>query len=276
MIYERVIFGIIAIVVVIAATYLFSALYKFLNQSSFVYHPKKEIVATPDSIGLNFQDIIFKASNGNDLSGWFVPVKKSKKVLLLLHGNGGNISTRLNFLDYFCKQLKISTFIIDYQGYGKSQGRPNETGTYLDAKAAWDYLTGFMKIERGDIIIFGRSLGGPIASWLAGKVDPGALILDSTFTSIKDIAAHIYPLLPVKKIFRFDYSTISHLKKIRCPVLVIHSREEDYIPFSHGEKLFEAANEPKYFLEIKGTHGNNYIESKKDYLEGIGSFISAK
>ncbi len=133
-----------------------------------------------------------------------------------------------------------------------------------------------MKIKGKDIIIFGRSLGGPIASYLAGKVSPGALILDSTFTSIKDIAAHIYPRLPVKKIFKFDYSTIGYLKDIRCPVLVIHSREEDYIPFSHGEKLFEAAGEPKYFLEIKGTHGNNYIESREDYLEGIGSFIRAK
>ena len=273
MIYERALFGIILVVGVIAAIYFFSAVHKYFTQSSNVYHPKKEIIATPLDIGLDFKDIVFKASDGIGLSGWYIPANRSKKVILLLHGNGGNISTRLTFIDFFYRRLGLSTFIIDYRGYGKSEGKATEKGTYLDAEAAWKYLTGFMKIKNKDIIVFGRSLGGPIAAWLAKKISPGALVLDSTFTSIKDMAAHVYPLLPVKKIFRFDYPTLEYLKDVRCPVLVIHSSEEDYIPFSHGRKLFEEANEPKHFLEIKGTHRNNYLESKEDYLEGINSFI---
>ena len=273
MIYERALFGVIIVAAVIIGIYFFSAVYKYFTQSSHVYHPKKEIISTPIEIGLTYKDIVFKSSDDIDLSGWYIPANRSKKVILLLHGNGGNISTRVTFIDYFCKELGLSTFIFDYRGYGKSEGRATERGTYLDAEAAWKYLTGLMKIKDRDIIVFGRSLGGPIAAGLAKKVSPGALILDSTFTSIKDMAAHIYPLLPVKKIFRFDYPTLDYLKGVRCPVLVIHSRDEDYIPFSHGKKLFEAANEPKHFLEIRGDHRNNYLESKEDYLEGIGSFI---
>ncbi|GAH99299.1 unnamed protein product, partial [marine sediment metagenome] len=190
------------------------------------------------------------------------------------HGNGENISTGLTFIDYFNRKLGLSVFIIDYRGYGKSEGRPNERGTYLDASAAWEYLTGYKKIRPQDIIIFGRSLGGPIAAWLAKEVKARALILDSTFTSIKDIAAELHPYLLVRKFFKFDYPTIDYLKGAGIPVLIIHSGEDDYIPFSHAIKLYNAANEPRQFLKIRGKHNDNYIESEEIYIKGIRSFIS--
>jgi len=274
MLYQKILIGFGSVVAVIIIIYLFSAIYEFLTQSYHVYYPKKEITATPFDIKLYFEEIIFSSSDGVNLSGWFVPARNSKGVILVLHGNGENISTGLTFIDYFNRKLGLSVFIIDYRGYGKSEGRPNEKGTYLDARAAWEYLTGYKKIRPQDIIVFGRSLGGPIAAWLAKEVKARALILDSTFTSIKDIAAELHPYLLVRKFFKFDYPTIDYLKGAGIPVLIIHSSEDDYIPFSHAIKLYNAANEPRQFLEIKGKHDDNYIESEEIYIEGIRSFIS--
>jgi len=274
MLYQKILIGFGSVVVVIIIIYLFSAIYEFLTQSYHVYYPKKEITATPFDIKLYFEEIIFSSSDGVNLSGWFVPARNSKGVILVLHGNGENISTGLTFIDYFNRKLGLSVFIIDYRGYGKSEGRPNEKGTYLDARAAWEYLTGYKKIRPQDIIIFGRSLGGPIAAWLAKEVKARALILDSTFTSIKDIAAELHPYLPVRKFFKFDYPTIDYLKGAGIPVLIIHSSEDDYIPFSHAIKLYNAANEPRQFLKIRGKHDDNYLKSEEIYIEGIRSFIS--
>jgi len=274
MLYQKILIGFASVIAVFIIIYLFSAIYKFLTQSYDVYHPKKEITATPFDIRLYFEEVIFKSSDGINLSGWFLPVRNHKGVILILHGSGENISNGLTLIDYFYRKLGLSVFIIDYRGYGKSEGRPTEKGTYLDARAAWEYLTGPRKIKPQEIIIFGRSLGGPIAAWLAKEVKPRALILDSTFTSIKDIAVQMYPYLPVRKFFRFNYSTIEYLKEIVSPVLIIHSSEDDYIPFSYALKLYNTVKEPKQFLKITGEHNNNYITSEKIYIEGIKSFIS--
>lgn len=274
MLYQKILIGFGSVVAVIIIIYLFSAIYEFLTQPYHVYYPKKEITATPFDIRLYFEEIIFSSSDGINLSGWFVPARNHKGVILVLHGNGENISNELTFIDYFNRKLGLSVFIIDYRGYGKSEGRPTEKGTYLDARAAWEYLTGSKKIRPQDIIIFGRSLGGPIAAWLAKEVKARALILDSTFTSIKDIAAELHPYLPVRKFFKFDYSTIDYLKGASIPVLIIHSSEDDDIPFSHAIKLYNAANEPRQFLKIRGKHNDNYIKSEEIYIKGIRTFVS--
>jgi len=274
MLYQRILIGSVLIIAVIAVIYLVSAVYKFFTQTYYVYQPGREILATPFDIRLYFEEVIFKSSDRLNLSGWFIPSKGKKEVLLFLHGNGGNISTRLTLIDYFNRKIGLAVFIIDYRGYGKSEGSPSEEGTYLDAKSAWEYLAISKKIKPENIIIYGRSLGGPIAAWLAKEVEPGMLILDSTFTSIKDIAAEMYPYFPVRKFFKFNYPTIDYLKNVECPVLIIHSSEDDYIAFSHAVKLYNAANEPRQFLRIGGTHNNNYIKSSKIFIEGIKSFIS--
>jgi len=273
MVYQKTLYAFIAVVIGIIILYTSVAVYRFFNQSKYVYFPTREIISTPSDIGLLYEDIFFKASDGVTLSGWYIPVEKPRATILVFHGNGGNISNRLEFIKIF-NQLGLTTFIIDYRGYGKSQGEPSEEGTYLDAQAAWDYLVKEKKINPYKITLFGRSLGGPIASWLAKRCNPRALILDSTFTSIKDVGAELYPYLPVKKFFKFDYNTIEYLKEVSCPVLIIHSINDNYIPFSHGVKLFEEANEPKKFLKISGTHNDGFITSKDIYIDGLNSFMS--
>ena len=124
------------------------------------------------------------------------------------------------------------------------------------------------------IIIFGRSLGGAVASWQARNHKPGALIIESTFTSVPDLGAKVYPFLPVKLISRFKYDTEGYLEGVNCPVLIVHSPDDEMMPYKHGQRLFEAANEPKEFLKISGSHNEGFIISGKLYEEGLDAFIS--
>ena len=243
-------------------------------QSHFIYFPEREITVTPAEIGLSYEAVCFEAADGVKLSGWFVPAERSRGVILFCHGNAGNISHRLESVQVF-HRLGLSTFVFDYRGYGQSEGKPTEQGTYLDAEAAWRYLVQKQQVDPTEIIIFGRSLGGAIAAWLARDHTPKALIIESTFTSVRDIGAELYPYLPVRLLSRFDYNAMDYLRQVNCPVLIVHSRDDEIIPFSHGRRLFETANEPKEFLEITGTHNEGFMTSAKRYEDGLDSFISA-
>ena len=242
-------------------------------QSRFIYFPGREIIITPDEIGLSYENVYFESIDGVRLSAWFIPAKKSRGVILFCHGNAGNISHRLDSIQIF-HNLGFNVFIFDYRGYGLSEGKPTEQGTYFDAEAAWQYLIEKRHITPVDIIIFGRSLGGVVATWLTKRYRPGTLIIESTFISIPDMAAKLYPFLPVRLISRFNYNALDYIQQVRCPVLVVHSRDDEIIPFSHGQRLFKTANEPKQLLEITGTHNEGFTSSGKLYIDGLNSFIS--
>jgi len=248
------------------------AFYLYFNQSKYVYFPLKNIIATPMAAGFFYEDLMLKTEDGIKISAWYVPHENETATILFLHGNGGNMSHNIDFIEMFYK-LKFSTFIIDYRGYGKSEGTPDEEGTYLDAEVSWNYLVEEKKINPSDIVVYGRSLGGAIGAKLSEKNKTLAVILDSTFTSIKEIGAKQYPFLPVRKFFKFEYSTIKYLKNLKSPVLVIHSIEDRYIPFSHAQKLYEAAPGIKELMEVRGDHNSNFIISRKEYEESIYNFI---
>ncbi|MCF6150484.1 MAG: alpha/beta hydrolase [Candidatus Kuenenia sp.] len=241
-------------------------------QPRFVYFPRSEIVSTPGDIGLSYEEVTFQTKDGLTIYGWFIPAKQARGVLLFCHGNAGNISHRLDSIKVF-HDLGLSTLIFDYRGYGKSKGRLSEKGTYCDAEAAWDYLIQNRHVLPEKIVIFGRSLGGAIATWLATEHTPGALIVESAFTSITDVGAELYPYIPIRCISRFRYGTINYLKAIDCPVLIVHSRGDELISFKHGRWLFDAAPEPKEFLEITGDHNEGFLTSGKRYRDGIDSFL---
>jgi fermentation-respiration switch protein FrsA (DUF1100 family) len=224
----------------------------------------QEVPYTPDELGLDFEDVVFKTSDGLKLTGWYIPVENSELTVLFCHGNGGNIMHRLDSINIFYN-LGVSCFIFDYRGYGKSEGKPSEEGTYLDAKAAYKWLTKEKEIPPDDIIIFGRSLGGSIAAKLASKTDAAALIIESSFTSYIDIGRKFYPYMPVRWFARFSYKTIDYVKDVHCPVMIIHSRTDETIPFEFGLELYEAANEPKEFVEIFGSHNDGFLVSSEVY-----------
>ncbi len=238
-------------------------LYAF--QPRMLYFPQKNILFKPSDVGLAYETVELTTSDNIKLDAWFIPCPDARFTILFCHGNAGNIGNRIDSLEIF-HRLGLNCLIFDYRGYGNSAGRPSELGTYLDARAAWLWLTDYKKIPPENIILFGRSLGGAVAGKLASQTAPAGLALESCFTSFVDIAKHYYPFLPVKTFARFDYNTLESVKKINCPLLVIHSTEDEIIPFTMGEKLYQAALTQKKFARIEGSHNEGFIESGQDYI----------
>ena len=259
-------------VLIVLALFLgvLSLLYVF--QEKMVFFPGKSIVYTPETIGLQYEDVYLLTDDDIKIHGWYVPHAGAKATVLFFHGNAGNISHRLDSLSIF-HDLGLSVFIIDYRGYGRSGGRPSEHGTYRDAQAAWYYLVDERGLRPDEIIVFGRSLGGAVAAALAARVTPAAVILESTFTSVKELGKHYYPYLPVSWIARIRYPVDEHIASFNCPVLVIHSHQDDVVPFRHGQRLFENAREPKTFLPISGDHNTGFLLSGDVYVAGVKRFL---
>jgi len=244
----------------------------FLMQSRLVYFPSREIVCTPADIRLQYDDITMKTSDGLNLNAWFVPAKVPTGTVLFCHGNGGNISYSLDVVENLNK-LNLNVLIFDYRGYGKSEGVSTENGTYTDAETAYRWLIKDKNIPENEIIVMGRSLGAAIAANLAKKNNPGLLILESAFSSTPDVAARQYPIFPVKLLCHYKYRTAEYVKDIKCPVLVVHSPEDEIIPYSNGKKIFSSAREPKEFLDISGSHNEGYSDSGDTYVNGLRGFI---
>jgi fermentation-respiration switch protein FrsA (DUF1100 family) len=259
-------------VILITAIYVGLAAFLFFTQSRIIYFPTSEIVATPDQIGLSYKSVSFKATDGVKLSGWFIPADSPRGVVIFCHGNAGNISHRLESIEIF-HGLRLSTFIFDYRGYGASEGTPSEEGSYLDVKGAWNYLIEHEGLAPSDIILFGRSLGGAVAAWLARQHTPKALIIESTFTSAPDLAGELYFYLPVKLLCKYKYNALAAIREVQCPVLIVHSQEDEIVSFRHGRKLFDAANDPRVFLEISGSHNEGFITSSSVYINGLKAFL---
>ncbi|WP_103669607.1 alpha/beta hydrolase [Pseudanabaena sp. BC1403] len=270
---------------ILVLAYIGLAIALYLGQSNLVYMPSQELIDTPATIGLKFDDVQLTTKDNVNLDSWFVPAKDNdqigKGVILFCHGNGGNIGNRVSYLPIF-KDLGLATFLFDYRGYGKSEGKPSEEGTYNDVEAAWQYLTQEKQIPPQKIIIYGESLGGAIASYLAqkisqqdGKNSAGGLILASTFTSISDRAAELYPFLPIRFLSRFSYNSIDRLPSIKTPVLIIHSTDDEIIPFHHGDRNFQAANQPKKLVKLRGDHNGGFLDSLETYRKGLKEFVQS-
>ncbi len=257
---------------ILVSVWVLLSILLYIFQPKFVYFPQAHIDQTPDMAGLVYEDIYFDTEDGVRLNGWYIPAPDAKKTLLFFHGNGGNISHRLQSLKIF-HDMGLSVFIIDYRGYGNSQGDAGEQGTYKDAEAAWKYLSQTRGIADKDIIVFGRSMGGAVATWLASQYTPGLLILESTFTSIADMGQHYYPYLPAKFLARIKYSSIDRIAEIHCPVLISHSETDEIVPYDLGKALFDKAPSPKVFMQLTGGHNDGFIISGSKYIEGIENFI---
>lgn len=246
----------------------------YFNQAAYVYHPEKEWTTTPKSIGIDYEEVLFSSTDGTRLSGWFVPAKESQATILFCHGNTGNISNELPPLKMY-HTLGFSMFFFDYRGFGHSEGVPSEKGIERDAEAAMQYLLKVKKIPLKQIIILGRSFGGSVAAPLAVRYPAKALMLEATFTSLKDMGEKRYPIFPVDLLLRERYDSIHKIAKISSPVLVVHSRNDEVIPFEQGQRLYAMAPEPKMFLEISGPHDNrNDLVSQATYRQGIQEFLT--
>ncbi len=262
-------------ILVVAAGYSLLVVIVYFMQGRMLYLaevPGRTLTMTPADVGMDYQDVSIETTDGVILHGWFI-AGRSSQVLLFFHGNAGNISHRLDSIAQF-QDLGLSVLIIDYRGYGQSAGRTTEMGIYRDADAAWRYLIDDRGIVASDIVIFGRSLGASVASRLASENQPMALIVESSFTSIPDIAQDLYPWLPVRWLSRLSHATRDHVRNVRCPILIVHSRDDEIIPFHHGEAIFASANEPRTLLTIRGGHNDAYLLDGRAYVEGLRAFLA--
>lgn len=265
-----------SIILTLVGGYIALVIVVFFIQAGLIYLPSvptRDIVATPADIDLNYTTVNITTKDGIKLHGWLIPAEQQRGVILFFHGNAGNISHRLESIRLF-NLLQLTTLIIDYRGYGQSEGKPSELGTYLDAQAAWQHLTEERHIPPDNIIIFGRSLGGAIATELATKTTPKALIVESTFASAAEIAADIYPYLPTKWLLRFNYNTSERLQSISVPKLIIHSTDDEIIPYKHAETLYANAKPTKQLLTIQGDHNSGFLSSATPYLKGVEQFLT--
>ncbi len=262
-----------SILITLAITYAAVLVLVFTFQSRLVYFPDvgRTVAVTPLAYGLEFETHRIGTKDGERLHAWWVPVGNARGTVLVLHGNAGNISHRVDYLRMF-HRLGYASLIVDYRGYGESSGSPSEEGTYRDADSAWRWLMS-RGIAPKDIVILGESLGGAVAAWLAARTTPRALVLVSSFTSVPDLGAQVYPFLPVRLLSRFSYDTRGALRRVEAPVLVAHSRDDDIVPYSHGLALFAAANEPKQFLEMRGGHNDSFLFSREEWVGELRVFF---
>jgi pimeloyl-ACP methyl ester carboxylesterase len=251
------------------------ALYLYVFQARYVYFPdlpSRQVTATPADIGLPFETVTLGTADGETLAGWRIPAPGARGTLLYLHGNGGNIGHRLDPVAVF-HRLGLDIFIIDYRGYGASSGAPSEEGTYQDALAAWRHLTEQEHIAPERIVLFGESLGGSIAAWLAVRHPPAGLIVYASFTSVPELARVLYPMFPAARLVRYRYDTRAAFTQMDCPVLILHSREDEIVPFSHGQALYAAARAPTRLIALRGGHNDALLLDRNVYAREAEAFL---
>ena len=246
--------------------------FMYFQQPNMTFYPLSELDGTPANWGLDFENVNLQTTDGVRLHGWYVPAAGSEQVLLFFHGNAGNISHRRASLEVFYR-LGLNVLMIDYRGYGQSQGSPSEAGLYMDASAAWAYLLDEKGFAADQVVIFGRSLGGAVAVDLASNVSARGLILESTMSSSRDFAQLVFPVLSRLIFMRFDFDSAAKLPSVKTPVLVLHSPDDEIMPFELGETVFEAANEPKAFVRMRGGHNDGFHLSQPEYEQALGEWL---
>ena len=240
-------------------------------ESRGIFFPLRNVEATPSFLHIPFEDVYIKTEDNIKINGWFIPKEGAKDTILFCHGNAGNIGNRLEKI-IFLQEADVNIFIIDYRGYGKSQGRPTEEGLYLDAAAAYNYLVNTREIKAENIILYGESIGTAVIINLASREKIAGLIAEGAFSTGRDMGKQIYPFLPAF-IFSNKFDSLSKIKDVNEPKLFIHSRDDEIVPFGLVKKLFDAAGEPKQLKEIKGSHNSCFLDCREATLACIKSFI---
>jgi fermentation-respiration switch protein FrsA (DUF1100 family) len=247
-------------------------------QPQLIFYPSRALASTPDDWGINYQDVQIGTDDGLALHGWWIPAARPRsdppQVLLFFHGNAGNISHRGDSIAIF-SELGLDVLIIDYRGYGHSDGSPSELGLYRDADAAWRWLTQERGVPPNQIVLFGRSLGGAVATRLAAGTQPAGLIVESSFDHLASLARTHYPLLSRLVPLRYEFPVAEKLASVRCPVLVLHSPEDRIVPYQLGQRLFAAASAPKRFVRLSGGHNDGFLRSQPQYQEALAAFLDS-
>ena len=238
--------------------------YMALFEDQFIYFPAGELTATPADYGMQFEECSVTTDDAVKLHGWYMPLPSSRFTVLHFHGNAGNISHRLSLYRQW-QAMGLSVYAIEYRGYGQSEGEPGEAGIYNDARAAWRDLTKRLSLKPEQVIIAGRSLGAAVAAKLASEVKAAGVVLETPFTSIPDMAAYHYPMLPLRWLVRSQYDVETMVKSLHMPLLLISAGNDEIVAAGMAERIFAAANEPKIQQLLTGGHNDFDMRSDRAY-----------
>jgi len=255
-----------------ALAYAAFALLLFFMQGRMLFLPSDSLWATPAAAGLPFEEVWLDTEDGERLHAWWVPHPEARATVLFSHGNAGNISHRLDSLELF-HALGVSVLIYDYRGYGNSSGRPTEAGLYRDGEASLAWLEQARGVPAAEVVQFGRSMGAAIAARLAERRGARCLVVESAFTSVPDRGAELYWWLPVRWLARIGMDTQRYVAGSSAPVLVVHSRADEIVPFAHGQRILDAAGDRGTLLEIRGDHNTGFLASRETWLNGLDRFL---
>jgi uncharacterized protein len=257
---------------VLVLCYLIIILTAMFFETSLIYFP----LVYPDGdwhpLGLRFEDANFHAADGTPLHGWYVPKEHAKATVLFCHGNGGNVTHRIHALEMLHERSGVSVLCFDYRGYGRSGGKPSEEGVLADARAARAWLAAREKIPESEVVLLGESLGGAVAVDLAANDGARALIIDSSFSSLPDVAAYHYPFLPVRWAMRTRFDAVSKIGRYHGPLLQVHGDADTIVPIQFAHRLFDAANEPKRLLVLPGHNHNDLLAP--EFYDAIAELLA--
>jgi uncharacterized protein len=226
--------------------------------------------------GISRQDVHFFAADGSRLHGWFMHQPEAEYVVLFSHGNRGNLTGRLNIVTLLLRS-NVSVLLYDYRGYGKSEGKPSVAGVCQDGIAAFDYLIREKGYKASQILLYGESLGTAIASEIAAARPCAGIILQSGFTSLRDIGAEHFPVTKVYPRFLFPehlLDNLAHVENNKRPLLIIHGHKDKVVPFKHAQMIYERAAEPKVFVELpECAHNDIWSVSPDVFVNAINGFL---
>jgi uncharacterized protein len=247
-----------------------------MSEKGIVFFPERAFDGTPQDWGIkDFEDVFFPAADGTRLHGWWVPGPDSRGVIVWFHGNAGNISHRLDNLRRLLNTVGFSIFIFDYREFGRSEGTISKAGTFLDAEGVLRYLTIERRLSPGELLLFGRSLGTALAVHAARSIKPLGMVLEAAFTGTLDMLHRYFPFGVPSSLTQTVYDNLSFIDRITCPILFIHGAEDQAIPVSMGQTLFDKATAPKFFYEVPNAdHNDTYLVGGEAYFEKWRSFVS--
>ncbi len=250
--------------------YLGLLLVMMVFENSLIFIPMNYAEDDWTPPGILLEDAHFTAADGTKLHGWYVPHDSPRAVILFCHGNAGNITHRAEILRALHGRVGASVLAFDYRGYGKSEGKPDERGVLADARAARTWLAQKAGVAEHQIVLMGESLGGAVAVDLAAD-GARALILENTFSSLPDVAAHIYPWAPVRFLMRTQFNSAAKIRSYHGPLLQSHGDRDSIVPLNFARRLFDAANEPKRFLLVEGADHNDPRSAQ--YYDKLRAFL---
>lgn len=244
-----------------------------------IYFPSRAPGPSPAELGLAAEELHIATPDGQSLHGYYLHSTAAhpdeRLTLIISHGNAGTVAGRLPRAALFHRALAVDVLLYDYRGYGQSSGSPTEEGTYIDARAAYDWLV-TRGVAPARIVLFGESLGCAVSIQLALDRRVGGVVLEAPFLSVRAMAKQLFPWLPVGPLLRTRYDNHAKIARLAAPLFILHGTGDELIPIAQGEALFAAAREPKRFLAVPGAHHNDvyhvggaaYLDAVQDFLRG--------